>query len=255
MDLDRRTFCTAMAVGAATLSADEAWAIGKPKVRARNVVLVHGLYADGSSWLDVIVRLQAQGLNVTSVQHPLTTLPDAVDACRRVLDRQDGPTVLAGHSFGGMIVTEAGLHAKVAALVYAAARAPDANEDFAALAKRFAPTPASAGVIFDGDEGRLREDAFMRDFAPDIAVDRARALFAAQWPFHKALQLGRTTQAAWRSKPSFYAVSRDDRVIDPELQRFMAHRMGARTVELPSSHVSILSHPEEISRMILDAAG
>jgi pimeloyl-ACP methyl ester carboxylesterase len=225
------------------------------QVRARNVVLVHGLFADGSSWSEVIPRLQAAGLNVTSVQNPLTTLDEAVASARAVIARQDGPTVLAGHSFSGMIVTEAGADPKVSSLVYVAARAPDAGEDYAALAKRFPPPPASKGIVFDGDFGRLSEEAFLRDFAGDLPPAKARALYAVQWPFHKALLAGRTTVAAWRSKPSFYAVSTEDRTIDPDLERFMAKRMNAHTIELKSSHVSLISHPKEISELILAAAG
>src|SRR6185295_17130257 len=127
----------------------------------------------------------AAGLNVTSVQNPLTTLPEAVASAERVLARQNGPTVLAGHSFSGMIVTEAGIHPKVTALVYVAARAPDAGEDYSALAKKFPTPPASAGIVFDGDEGRLTEEAFLRDFAGDLPAPRARALYAVQQPFHK----------------------------------------------------------------------
>jgi pimeloyl-ACP methyl ester carboxylesterase len=216
---------------------------------------VHGLFADGSSWLEVIPHLQAKGLNVTSVQNPLTSLGEAVAACTRVLDRQDGPTVLAGHSFSGMIVTEAGVHPKVSALTYVAARAPDAGEDYTALAARYAKAPASAGIVFDGEEGRLTEEAFLRDFAPDVPAAKARALFAAQWPFKKSLIADRTTQAAWRSRPSFYAISTLDRVIDPDLQRFMAKRMGAKAVELTASHVSLLSHSKEVASLIIEAAG
>jgi pimeloyl-ACP methyl ester carboxylesterase len=223
--------------------------------RARNVVLVHGLFADGSSWSGVIPRLQTAGLDVTSVQNPLTTLPDAVDAALRVLGRQNGPTVLAGHSFSGMIVTEAGVHPNVSALVYVAARAPDAGEDYSQLAGRFPTPPASTGIIFDGDEGRLSEEAFLRDFAGDVPRAQARALFAAQWPFRKALLAGKTSNAAWRSKPSWYAVSTEDRTIDPDLERFMAKRMGATTIEVRSSHVSLISHPDTIANLILDAAG
>jgi pimeloyl-ACP methyl ester carboxylesterase len=223
--------------------------------KARNIVLVHGLFADGSSWSEVIARLQAAGLNVTSVQNPLTTLPEAVASAHRVLARQDGPTVLAGHSFSGMIVTEAGMHPNVSALVYVAARAPDAGEDYTALAKRFPTPPASAGVIFDGDEGRLSEEAFLRDFAGDLPVAKAKVLYAAQWPFHKALLAGKATHAAWRSKPSYYAVSTEDRTINPDLERFMAKRMGAKTIEVKSSHLSLISHPDEITRLILEAAG
>jgi pimeloyl-ACP methyl ester carboxylesterase len=154
-----------------------------------------------------------------------------------------------------MIVTEAGVHPNVSAVVYIAARAPDAAEDYAALAAKYATPPASAGIVFDGDEGRLTEAAFLSDFAPDLPRVKARALYAAQWPFRKSLTTEKTTHAAWRSKPSFYAVSTEDRVIDPELQRFMAKRMGATTIELASSHVSLLSHPNEVAGLIATAAG
>lgn len=252
--MDRRTFNTAL-LGSLAAAAIPSFAKEAPVAsKAKNVVLVHGLFADGSSWLEVIPHLQAAGLNVTSVQNPLTTLDEAVASCRRVLDRQDGPTVLAGHSFSGVIVTEAGMHPNVSSLVYVAARAPDAGEDYAALAGRFPAPPASAGIVYDGDEGRLSEAAFLRDFAGDVPAARARALFAVQQPFRKALLAGRTSQAAWRSKPSFYAVSTRDRTIDPDLQRFMASRMKARTVELASSHVSLISHPREVASLILEAA-
>jgi pimeloyl-ACP methyl ester carboxylesterase len=122
--------------------------------------------------------LQAAGLNATAVQNPLTTLPDAVASAQRVLARQDGPTVLVGHSFSGMIVTEAGMNPNVSALVYVAARAPDAGEDYTALAKTFPTPPASAGVVFDGDEGRLSEAAFLRDFAGDLPEAKAKVLYA-----------------------------------------------------------------------------
>ena len=137
----------------------------------------------------------------------------------RLLDRQDGPTVLAGHSFSGMIVTEAGVHPKVSAVVYVAARAPDAEEDYTALASKFPTPPATAGIVFDGDEGRLNEAAFLHDFAGDLPEARARVLYAVQQPFHKALLTGKTKHVSWRSKPSFYAVSTEDRTINPDLER------------------------------------
>jgi pimeloyl-ACP methyl ester carboxylesterase len=195
------------------------------------------------------------GFNVTSVQNPLTTLPDAVAAATRVLDRQNGPTVLVGHSFAGMIVTDAGVHPKVSSLVYVAARAPDAGEDYTALAAKYPPPPASKGIVFDGDEGRLSEEAFLRDFAGDIPTAKAKVLYAVQEPFHKELLTGKTTNAAWRSKPSFYAVSTEDRTINPDLERFMAKRMGAKTIEVKSSHLSLISHPDVITRLIVEAAG
>jgi pimeloyl-ACP methyl ester carboxylesterase len=256
MNMNRRSFSAAMVAGAAaSLISTSGMAANPASTKARNVVLVHGLFADGSSWSEVIARLQATGLNVTSVQNPLTTLPEAVASTQRVLARQAGPTVLVGHSFSGMIVTEAGMHPNVSALVYVAARAPDAGEDYSALAKTFPAPPASAGIVFDGDEGRLSEAAFLRDFAGDLPEAKAKLLYAVQEPFQKALLTGKTTQAAWRSKPSFYAVSTEDRTINPDLERFMAKRMGAKTIEVKASHLSLISHPDEITRLILEAAG
>jgi pimeloyl-ACP methyl ester carboxylesterase len=222
---------------------------------AKNVVLVHGLYADGSSWINVIPYLQRAGLNVTAVQNPLTSLADDVAATRRVLASQDGPTVLVGHSFAGTIISQAGDDPKVSALVYVAARAPDAGEDFGALAATFPKPPASAGVIRKDGFFWLNEEAFLRDFAGDIEPSRARALFAVQGRGADALPNTRTTIAAWRTKPTWYQVSTEDRTIDPGLERFLAKRMKATTIELDSSHVSLVSHPKEIADLILLAAG
>ncbi len=243
------------AAGAASTLIQSAATAALTAPRARNVVLVHGLFADGSSWSEVIARLQTAGLNVTSVQNPLATLPEAVASAERVLARQDGPTVLVGHSFSGMIVTEAGVHPNVSALVYVAARAPDADEDYTALAKTYPAAPATAGILFDGDEGRLSQEAFLRDFAGDLPEPKAKVLYAVQQPFHKALLTGKTTHAAWRSKPSYYAVSTEDRTINPDLERFMAKRMGAKTIEVKASHLSLVSQPDAITRLILEAAG
>ncbi len=257
MLMNRRTLSTLLAAGAAAslISTRGTAAPAAMPTEARNVVFVHGLFADGSCWTEVIARLQAAGLNATSVQNPLTTLPEAVASAQRVLARQDGPTVLVGHSFSGMIVTEAGVHPNVSALVYVAARAPDAGEDYTALAKRFPTPPATAGIIFDGDEGRLSEEAFLRDFAGDLPEAKAKVLYAVQEPFQRALLSGKTTHAAWRSKPSFYAVSTEDRTINPDLERFMAKRMGAKTIEVKASHLSLISHPDEITQLIIEAAG
>jgi pimeloyl-ACP methyl ester carboxylesterase len=249
MLMTRRAF-SAATVAAATASLISTRGIAAAAPQARNVVLVHGLFADGSCWTEVIARLQAAGLNATSVQNPLTTLP----AAERVLARQDGPTVLVGHSFSGMIVTEAGVHPNVSALVYVAARAPDAGEDYTALAKTYPTPPASAGIVFDGDEGRLSEEAFLRDFAGDLPPEKAKVLYAVQEPFHKALLTGKTTNAAWHSKPSYYAVSTEDRTINPDLERFMAKRMGAKTIEVKASHLALISHPDEIAGLIREAA-
>ena len=252
--MNRRTFVSMAAAGAAS-ALIQGVAVAQPAAKARNVVFVHGLFADGSCWSEVIARLQQKGMQVTSVQNPLTTLPEAVASAERVLARQDGPTVLVGHSFSGMIVTEAGMHPNVSALVYVAARAPDAGEDYTTLAKTFPAPPASAGIVFDGDEGRLSEAAFLRDFAGDLPEAKAKVLYAVQEPFQKALLTGKTTHAAWRSKPSFYAVSTEDRTINPDLERFMAKRMGAKTIEVKASHLSLISQPDTITSLVLEAAG
>jgi pimeloyl-ACP methyl ester carboxylesterase len=254
--IDRRIFSTALLAGAAFSvlgSSDKAQA--QLAVSARNVVLVHGAYADGSCWSEVIGRLQVAGLKATAVQNPLTSLADDVTATRRILALQDGPTVLVGHSWAGTIVSEAGVDPKVSALVYVAARAPDAGEDYTALAAKFPTPPASAGLVKSGGFAQLSEEAFLRDFAGDIDPAKARILYAVQGRISDTLFSGRTTQAAGRSKPSWYAVSTEDRTISPELERFMANRMKAKTIEVKASHLSLISHPQEIAGLILNAAG
>lgn len=225
----------------------------QPSLKTKNVVFVHGLFADGSCWSKIIARLQRKGVNCTSVQNPLTSLNEASAAARRAIAAQPGPTVLVGHSFSGMIVTEVGGDPKITALVYVAARAPDAGEDYTALAKTYPTPPATSGIVFDDDWGRLSEEAFLRDFAGDLPPDEARILYAVQQPFKRSLTTERTTNAAWRAKPSFYAVSSQDRTIDPELERFMAKRMGARTIEIAASHLALISHPDAIVKLILEA--
>jgi pimeloyl-ACP methyl ester carboxylesterase len=223
--------------------------------RAQNIVLVHGLYADGSSWANVIGLLQDAGLKVTSVQNPLTTLADSVAATRRALAMQQGSTVLAGHSWSGTIVSEVGGDPGISALVYVAARAPDAGEDFPALAKTFPTPPASAGVVVTNGFAQLSEAAFMNDFANGVEPRVARRLYAVQAPNVVTLTTEKTSAAGWRSKPSWYAVSKQDRTINPELERFLAKRMKATTVEIDSGHLSLVSHPRAIADLILAAAG
>jgi pimeloyl-ACP methyl ester carboxylesterase len=248
--MDRRSFVLGLS-GAAAAGAASAAA---PPLRARNVVLVHGAYADGSCWSEVIPRLQSAGLKVTAVQNPLRTLAEDCEYARRVLALQDGPTVLVAHSYGGEVITETGLDPKVSALVYCAARAPDAGEDYAALAKTYPTPPASAGLEHSDGYAQLSEAAFLRDFANGVDAATARVLFAVQGRISDQLFQARVTQAAWRTKPAFYQVSKLDRTINPDLERFMARRMKAKTIELDAGHLAIVSHARQVSELILEAA-
>jgi pimeloyl-ACP methyl ester carboxylesterase len=247
----------ALTVGAfaATLGGFEAHAQPAAPVVARNVVLVHGAWADGSSWDEVIPRLQAAGLKVTSVQNPLTSLADSVAATRRALAQQDGPTVLVAHSWGGTVISEVGTDPKVSGLVYVAARAPDAGEDFVALSGKFPTGAVRAGIQQQDGFTKLSEESFLKYFANGVEPKEAEVLYAEQEPTAAALFGERTTAAAWHSKPSWYAVSKLDQTINPDLERFLAKRMNATTVELNAGHLSLVSRPREIADLILAAAG
>lgn len=218
----------------------------------RNVVLVHGAYADGSSWAKVIPLLQAAGMNVTAVQNPLTSLADDVAATNVALARQDGPTVLVAHSYGGTVISETGLAPNVTGLVYVAARAPEAGEDYAALAAKFPTPPVTSGIVTSGGFKWIGRSAFLEDFANGVPRKEALVLYAAQGLLSTAPPT--TSVAAWHQKPSWYAVSKNDRTIDPDLERFMARRMNATTIEVDSGHLSLVTHPEVITRLILRAA-
>src|SRR6202023_1940498 len=240
---------------AATLGAVGAYAAPAARVEARNVVLIRGAWADGSSWAEVIPLLQAAGLKVTAVQNPLNSLADSVAATRRVLALQDGPTVLAAHSWGGTVLSETGTDPKVTALVYVAARAPDTGEDFVALSGKFPVGPVRAGIQEHDGFTTISEEAFLKSFANGVARKQAEVLYAVQEPTAAALFGERTTAAAWHDKPSWYAVSQLDQTINPDLERFLAKRMNATTVEIEAGHLSLVSHPRQIANLILAAAG
>jgi pimeloyl-ACP methyl ester carboxylesterase len=253
--ITRRAFAKIAAVvgGAVTVGGVSTEAIAAPLRTPASVVLVHGAYADGSCWSDVIPRLQACGVEVSSVQNPLTSLADDAAATRRVLDQRTKPTVLVGHSYAGSVISEVGDHPAVASLVYLSARAPEAGEDYPALAATFPTPPASAGLVYVNGFGHLREDAFLQHFANGVRLSRAKALHSAQGHVAQTLFGTKTTAAAWRSKPTRYLVTTDDRTTVPELQRFVARRMGAKTSELDSGHLSMITHPQVVANLILEA--
>ena len=221
----------------------------------KNIVLVHGAFADGSSWAKVIPILQAKGYNVTAVQNPLTSLADDVAATQRTLAQQDGPVILVGHSWGGVVITEAGTDPKVAGLVYVAAFGPDQGEVVGDLGKAYPPPPAFTAPIVDAQGFMtLPTDAVLKHFAQDLPPAEARVVAATQGPVSVSAFGSKVSNVAWKMKPSWYIVSAQDGAIAPDEERFFAKRMKATTTELKASHVSMLSQPQAVAAVILDAA-
>lgn len=253
--LSKTTLRAMLTVAMCVLTAPMAQAATAAPVKAKNVVLVHGAWADGSSWAGVIPLLQKAGLHVTAVQNPLSSLDDSDAATRRALALQDGPTVLVAHSWGGTVISDVGTDPKVSALVYVAARAPDANEDFVALSGKFPTGEVRAGIQTHDGYTQLSEDAFLKYFANGVPRKQAEVLYAVQGSTAASIFAGRTTAAAWHDKPSFYAVSKEDKTINPDLERFLAKRMNATTIELNAGHLSLVSHPKQVADLILAAAG
>ncbi len=219
-----------------------------------NIVLVHGAFVDGSSWSRVIPILQAKGYNVTAVQIPLTSFADDVAATQRAIARLNGPAILVGHSWGGVVITEAGMDPKVVGLVYVAAFAPDQGEAVGELGKKYPPPPALAAPQVD-DKGfiTLSVDAFKK-FGSDLPESQARLAAATQGPIAAASFGAQVSGVAWKTKPSWYIVSTLDQAIVPDEERFFAKRMNATTTELKASHVSMLSQPKSVAAVIMDAA-
>jgi len=221
-----------------------------------NVVLVHGAWADGSCWSGVIERLQAQGFQVRAPQFPLTSLADDVARLREVLEFQDGPTIVVGHSYGGQIMTALGDEApNVVALVYIAAFGLDKGESLGALLSGGPPTPALAHMFTDPRGfGWLSEDDFVNHFAGDVDSTWARVMYAVQQPLALSAFEDVMDVPAWKSLPTWYLVAQNDEAIPPDAERQFAQRMGATTVEVPASHVAMVSHPDEVADLIEKAA-
>jgi pimeloyl-ACP methyl ester carboxylesterase len=221
-----------------------------------NVVLVHGAWADGSSWSAVVESLQAKGYNVTAPQFPETSLADDVARLRQILVRQSGPTIVAGHSYGGQIMTALGDDApNVVGLVYIAAFGLQEGESLGALLGGGPPTPALAHLMVD-EKGFawIPEDDFVNHFAADVDHVRARVMHAVQQCLSMSTFEDVMGIPAWRSHPSWYLVATDDEAIPPDAERMFAKRMGATTVEVPSSHVAMVSHPDQVVSLIEAAA-
>jgi pimeloyl-ACP methyl ester carboxylesterase len=221
-----------------------------------NVVLVHGAWADGSSWSGVIESLQAKGYEVTAPQFPESSLANDVARLRQVLVRQSGPTVVAGHSYGGHIMTALGPeHPNVAALVYIAAFGLDQGESLGALLGAGPPTAALAHLAVDEQGfGWIPREDFVAHFAGDVDSVKANVMYAVQQPISLTTFEDVMGEPAWKSLPSWYLVATDDEAIPPDAERMFAKRMGATTIEVPSSHVAMVSHPNEVVQLIEAAA-
>ena len=221
-----------------------------------NIILVHGAWADGSSWSSVIERLQGDGYHVTAPQFPLTSLADDVGRLRHVLALQDGPTVIAGHSYGGQIIAALGTDApNVVGLVYIAAFGIDEGESLGGLLAQGPPTPALAHQFVD-NEGFvwLTEVDFVDHFAGDLDPVKAKVLYAVQQPLSVSAFDDVLTVPAWKFLPSWYLVAQDDQALPPDAQRMFAERMGATTVEIPSGHLAMVAHPAEVVKLTETAA-
>jgi pimeloyl-ACP methyl ester carboxylesterase len=224
----------------------------------KNIVLVHGAWVDGSSWKPVYDILRKEGFNVTMVQEPETSFAEDVSAAKRILDLQDGPTVLVGHSYGGSIITEAGAHPNVVGLVYVAAHAPDVGEDEGELGKKTPSVLAKTdGAIKKTPDGftYLEPAEFLKLFAPDLPLEQAE--FEARSQVLAAASIFNTplTAAAWKTKPSWGVVAGSDQIINPDLERWYYARAKSKTIEIEgASHSVYVSHPQEVAAVIVDAA-
>jgi pimeloyl-ACP methyl ester carboxylesterase len=226
-----------------------------PPGTVKNIVLVHGAWADGSSWAKVIPLLQAKGYQVTAVQNPLSSLPDDIAATRRAIALADGPVILVGHSYGGAIITGAGMDPKVVGLVYVAAFAPEAGQSSLEESKAFPATPGGAEIRPDASGFlTLTSKGISEDFVPDLSAVEQQVAFATQGPTAAAALGAKETDAAWKSKPTWFIVASNDRMIAPEQERASASAMKADTTEVHSGHCPMLSHPNEVEAVIERAA-
>src|SRR5580658_8360251 len=224
-------------------------------VAVKNIVLVHGGLVDGSGWKDVYKILKKDGYTVSIVQEPTISLPDDVAVTKRVIESQNGPVILVGHSYGGVVITEAGNDPKVAGLVYVTAFAPDKGESAASIIKS-APPGAPAPPILPPQDGYLFLDKakFPAAFAADVSPDLASFMADSQVPWGVEALGGAITQPAWRTKPSWYLITTEDKMIPPDAQRAMSKRAGSTVVEVKSSHSVFLSHPQAVAHLIEQAA-
>ena len=229
--------------------------MAQPAGAVRNIVLVHGAFADGSGWEDVYKILSAKGYNVIAVQNPLSSLEDDVAAVDRALDKLDGPAILVGHSWGGAVITQAGASPKVVGLVYVAAFAPDAGENVLKWASAAPPAPEN-GILPPDDKGYIyfEKSKFHAGFCADLPADKAAFMYASQGPVSVKCFTTPLTSAGWKSKPSWAIVATEDKAINPDTERQMYKRAGSTVTEIKGSHVVFASQPKAVAAVIEAAA-
>lgn len=250
-----RLMINVLAVFAMALSTTEVTLAQSTGKGVKNIVLVHGTWADGSSWSKVIPLLEAKGYTVLAVQNPLTSLGDDVAATKRAIELQNGPVLLVAHSWGGVVITEAGNHDKVAGLVYVAAAAPDEGQSFLELVQTAPATPGNDQIRPDAyGFVSMTPKGIFEDFAQDLPKSEQKLILATQGPQAFSALQEKVTKAAWKSKPSWYIVAANDRMINPDLERTLAKKLKATTSELKTSHVAMLAQPEKVASVIIEAA-
>jgi pimeloyl-ACP methyl ester carboxylesterase len=226
-----------------------------PQNKVKNIVLVHGAFADGSSWAKTIPILESRGFHVTAVQNPLTSLADDANATRRIIAQQDGPVILVGHSWGGAVITEAGDDPKVAGLVYVAAYVPDVGKSANDTSAPYGLTPGQKSIRVDAlDFASMSEEGILNHFAQGLPMADRRLVFAVQGQIYGPMFDEKLKHAAWKSKPSWHVIALNDQTLTPAMERAGAEKSGGKSVELPTCHVAMLQEPQQVADLIAEAA-
>jgi pimeloyl-ACP methyl ester carboxylesterase len=252
MKVARKLFAGGMVFASAFAAVDQAQS---QEQSVKNIVLVHGAFADGTSWAKVIPILEARGFHVIAVQNPLTSLADDVNATRRIIALQDGPVILVGHSWGGAVITEAGDDPKVAGLVYVAAYTPDVGQSANETSAPFGPTPGQSAIQVDAKKyASMSADGIINSFADGLPMSERRLVLAVQGQIYGPMFDEKLTHAAWKSKPSWHVISAKDRTLSPAMEEAGAKKAGGKAVSLPTCHVAMLQEPRKVADVITEAA-